>query len=265
MRPRPMPRTAALLTIALLAFIATGTAAEVRRDREAGAGAGGPSTRDQAAAWVATEVSRGSVVACDPAMCSALARHGLAAGALRRPAAGPELFQVDVIMVTAAVRNAFGKTLDTAVAPPRLAAFGSGRDRIEVRTVMRYGATGYFTAYTADTAARTAAGAELLRNPRVDVATTARPALSAGRVDPRLLTVLATVAGQDRISITAFGPPAPGADPRVPARQADLITSTSAVRHLLTVQHAPYKPGFTIVGNTLRLHYDAPSPLGLLE
>ena len=41
--------------------------------------AGASAVRDQAAAWVAGQVSGGAVLACDPAMCAALAQHGVPA------------------------------------------------------------------------------------------------------------------------------------------------------------------------------------------
>jgi hypothetical protein len=44
--------------------------------------AGASAVRDQAAAWVAGQVSGGAVLACDPAMCAALARRGVPAGNL---------------------------------------------------------------------------------------------------------------------------------------------------------------------------------------
>ena len=92
--------------------------------------------RDQAAAWVAGHVSGGAVLACDSAICAALAQHGVPAGNLLvlGPGAGDPLGSA-VVVETAAVRNIFGARLASVYAPEVLASFGTGAARIEVRIV----------------------------------------------------------------------------------------------------------------------------------
>jgi hypothetical protein len=61
-------------------------------------------TRDEAAAWVAGQVSGGAVLACDPAMCAALAQRGIPAGNLLvlGPGSGDPLGSAVVVETAAA-------------------------------------------------------------------------------------------------------------------------------------------------------------------
>ena len=128
--------------------------AVVMADR-GGAGAAGPAphvgrdlrstaataARAQAAAWVAHQVSTSAISSCDPAMCAALAQHGIAAGNLLvlRPGASDPLGS-DVVLATAAVRGMFGSRLADVYAPEVLASFGTGQARVDVRIVAPDGA-----------------------------------------------------------------------------------------------------------------------------
>jgi hypothetical protein len=70
------------------------------------ASAGGAAIREQAAAWVAGQVSQVATVACDPQMCQALKARGIPAAdllELRRGAADP--LSASVIIATPAVRR----------------------------------------------------------------------------------------------------------------------------------------------------------------
>ena len=97
--------------------------------------------RAQAAAWVAHQVSISAISSCDPAMCAALAQHGIAAGNLLvlRPGASDPLGS-DVVLATAAVRGMFGSRLADVYAPEVLASFGTGQARVDVRIVAPDGA-----------------------------------------------------------------------------------------------------------------------------
>jgi hypothetical protein len=108
-------------------------------------------TRDEAAAWVAGQVSGGAVLACDPAMCAALAQRGIPAGNLLvlGPGSGDPLGSA-VVVETAAVRNIFGGRLASVYAPEVLARFGTGAARIEVRIVAPDGTASYRRALATD-------------------------------------------------------------------------------------------------------------------
>jgi hypothetical protein len=243
--------------------------------------AGAAAARQQAAAWVASQANPDAIVACDPAMCAALQARGVPAGRLLvlTPARSDPLGS-DRVLATAAVRSQFGTRLAGVYAPVTVAVFGSGAARIDVRTVAPDGAAAYLAALATDIRARKAAGALMLRNSHIHVAATARAALAAGEVDPRLLAALATLAHLHPLGITAFGSPGPGATAGVPLRSADITgaapsgsrhpVSLSALMAILQAQRPPYLPSSLEIvrippgGAVLRIGYPVPSPLGLL-
>ncbi len=236
--------------------------------------------RGEAAAWVARQVSRDAIVSCDPAMCSALQAHGFAAGNLLmlRPAAADPLGS-DVVMATAGVRSQFGGRLASVYAPAVIASFGSGGLRVDVRAVAPDGAAAYRAALASDLAARRAAGRLLLRNPRVSAAAAARDELDTGRVDTRLLHVLAAVAAAGPVRVAAFADSGPGAGAGMPLRAAEVAVtsraggSTGGLRNMLAfvrAQRPPFAPAQAGIARgtggsfVLRIEFAAPSPVGLL-
>ena len=108
-RTRALRIIVSLLVLALVAVSATAihlaqtrATATLRSSRTADHGAGSAppvrdtaalaaaaATRQQAAAWVASQVGRNVIVACDPAMCTALQRHGFPAANLAPVGPGP--------------------------------------------------------------------------------------------------------------------------------------------------------------------------------
>lgn len=239
--------------------------------------------RQQAAAWVSSQANPDAIVACDPAMCAALQAHGVPAARLLvlTPARSDPLGS-DLVVATAAVRSQFGTRLAGVYAPVTVAVFGSGAARIDVRTVAPDGAAAYLAALATDIRARKTAGALMLRNSHIHVAATARAALAAGEVDPRLLATLATLAHLHPLDVTAFGGPGPGASASagVPLRSADITAaapqdpghpvSLQALMTILRAQRPPYLPSSLEIvrippsGAVLRIGYPVPSPLGLL-
>lgn len=235
-------------------------------------------TRAQVATWMARQVSPSAIVACDPQMCSALQTVGLAASrllVLRLSAADP--LGAEIVVATLAVRDQFGARLASVYAPEVIASFGSGPTRIEVRYVAPDGARSFEASKAADRGARVAAGQQLLRNQRIHASETARTALAAGNVDPRLLVTLAALAAQpvpaqQQVSVTAFGDSSPGAAD-VPLRDAEIgagpQASMQAMLSFLLAQRPPYQPAQARLVRRpdgmylLNVQFDAPSPLGL--
>lgn len=261
------------------------------------AAASASAVRQQAAAWVAGQVSRSAIVACDPAMCSKLQEQGFPAGdLLMLGAAAGDPLGSDVVVATSAVRSEFGGRLANVYAPTVLARFGARSARIDIRVIAPDGAGAYRAALTADLGARRQAGAQLLRNARISVTPGARQQLSGGTVDSRLLITLATLAGQGRVRILSFGRPAPGASATVPLRSAVITApaapgaapgtsrvvarrrtgraggaaSLSPVLAFLRAQRPPYLAAVIRVIRLpggqpgVRIGYPSPSPLGLL-
>ena len=238
--------------------------------------------RGRAAAWVAGQVSRASIVSCDRVMCRALEAHGVPAGSLLelRPGQADRL-RSGVIVATAVVRHMMGSRLVTADAPGVIASFGAGSMRISIRQIAPRGAAAYSSSLRADMRARQAAGAQLLDNQQVRVSATAGRQLAGGQVDPRLLAIIASLAARQPVSIVAFGDLAPGASPGIPVRSADLAAPggmagpnrAGQVRQMAAFLHAQRDPYLAahiqtvrLAGgrNILRIEFAAPSPLGLL-
>jgi hypothetical protein len=253
------------------------------------AGTGGQSiaaetaTRDQALTWVASQVGRDIVVACDPVICSDLAQRGFPAGNLSVvPSTAPDPYGSALVIATASIRSQFGAKLATVYAPAVIASFGTGADRIDIRLIAPGGAAAFRGALGKDLQARQHSGAELLASKRVMVSALARNQLKAGQVDQRLLTAIAFVSVQQPVTIVGFGSLAPGADPWVPLRYAYLaesdaaarLTSARYVQALLDIVHGlppPYVPNNVATTRlpggqvVLRIEFPAPSPLGLLQ
>jgi hypothetical protein len=253
----------------------------VPQDAPAGPGAGAlqtsAATRAAAATWIAGQVASSAIVACDPAMCAALEADGIAAGSLLvlgTSAADP--LGSDVVVATAAVRSQFGARLASVYAPSVIASFGSGAGRIDVRAVAPDGAAAYESDLAADRSSRISAGDQLLRNKGIAATAAAAKALRAGDVDPRLLMLLAALAVQQPVRVSAFGDPSPGASTAVPLRSAQLAplhpgakakSVLKSVLSFIEAQQQPYQPlRASLTGTSaLTVEYAAPSPLGLLS
>jgi len=239
--------------------------------------------RQQAAAWVASQVSANAIVACDPAMCAVLQARGAPAGRLLvlSPSRADPLGS-DVVVATAAVRNQFGARLAAVYAPVTLASFGGGAARIDIRAVAPGGAAAYRAQLAADVRDRRAAGAGLLPNPRIRAAGAAAADLAGGRVDARLLVTLAALAALHPVDVVSFGGAGHGASVWVPLRSADIMAVTpgggaaqpaslQAMLGFFRGQRPPYLPPSLHTvrvaprRTVLQIGYRVPCPLGLLE
>ena len=263
----------------LVALTVAGIGAALARSAPASSTPPGSATRLRAASWVAAQVSRSAVVACDPAMCAALQRDGVPAGELLTLGTdGPaDPLGSDVVVATAAVRSEFGIRLASVYAPVILASFGSGTTAIQVRAIAPDGAPAYARALRADLAARQRLGMDLLHNPDLIVSAPARAQLAAGDVDTRLLATLATLADMQRLRVIAFADAGPGAAPIVPLRSAEVAAAApsgpvwihSAVA-FLSAQRPPFRPSSARPArapgypHALLISFPCPSPLGLL-
>jgi hypothetical protein len=296
-RPRRSgrPYRIAGVILAVVALVAAGLIALVLSGRStsgSGVGQGSPArgagaaVRKRAAAWVAGQVSRAAVVACDPVMCQVLRSHGVPAGRLYP--LGPQTtspLRSQVIVATPAVRAQFGNVLSSVYAPAVLASFGFGPDRIDIRETAQHGAAAYRSTFNADLADRKASGAQLLQSGRIAAGAIARRELAEGEVDGRLLLAIAQMAATHPMFIVDFGAPAPGAALGMPLRQADLaedaharrraghVVSAGYVRSMVSflhAQHGAFRPARVQTvhladgATVLRIQFTAPSPLGLL-
>jgi hypothetical protein len=227
-----------------------------------------------AATWVAQQVSRTATVACDPAMYSALEARGVDKLLMLGPT-GTDPLRSQVIIATATVRNELGARLSTVYAPAVIASFGSGNARIDIRMVAPYGPAAFRAALDTDFQFRRKAGADLLGSPLVVASASARQQMLAGHVSSQLLALITNLAALHPVDVLAFGDSAPGADPSIPLRAAELAEpgGARALRSWLAflhVQKPPFAPALT---ETIRLdgrpvlliEFAAPTPLGLLS
>jgi hypothetical protein len=228
--------------------------------------------RRQAAAWIATQVLPGTDIECDAVMCAALQAAGVSAGnMLVATAITQDPLGSTVVVATPALRNQFGSLLDSVYAPQLLAQFGTGPERIEIRYVAPDGTAAFEKSLAPDRAARIGWGGQLLSNKHVQASASARSALLAGNVDPRLLITLSALAGEMPVRLVAFDDASPGA--AVPLRGAELGASVpaglSAIQAFLVVQRSQYKPSqvgkIEIAGgqSVVTVQYDAPGWMGL--
>jgi hypothetical protein len=292
-RPARRRRRVPSLVAAVVVLLAAGGAAVALSWPHAGRSGHGPAAASRpgesqtgstaaqlAAAWVAHQVTRSAIVACDPLMCAALEVQGVPAAnllSLRTGTTSP--LGAQVVVVTPAVRSQFGSRLDSVYAPSVIAGFGSGPDQVSVQVIAKNGPAAYLTALRQDVAARKAAGAQLLANKRIRASAEALAQLAAGAVDSRLLIMLPALAAVHPIQILAFGQPAPGAGPGVPLCSADLSGSGRAaamtdasylswLTSFVRAQLVPFAGSVTVLQEAgqpvVRVMFAQPSPLGLL-
>jgi len=270
--------TAVLVSVAAAAPIMAGTGS-----RPAGGGSSAPvpasvsaatsaaaANRSQAAAWVARQVSPDVTVTCDPGMCRVLERDGFPVARLKPlppSARGP--LGSGVVVATAAIRNQFGPRL-AAYAPQVIASFGSAAAGVAIRTIAPDGAAAFRAQLAVEMTALASVGRQLLGNRNIRASPSARAALRAGRVDARLLAVLALLSAQTPFRLVSFAS-APGADPGAAVRAAQISVISPSLRSaavaLLEAQQSPYRPVVADSGRRplITVQYDAPASLSLSQ
>ena len=230
-------------------------------------------SRQEAADWVATQVSRGVIVGCDALTCAALMQYGFPSGnvALLGPSTGDPL-GCGIVISTAAVRSQLGPDLANVYAPAVIASFGSGTSLVQVRIVAPGGVAAYGPAERADFQARRIAGRELAGNKNIQEPAAARAALVAGRVDSRLLITLAALAAWSHVQVVSFSDAGPGTGPSVPLRELSLTASSAAGLHRLLAFLNAQRPPLRAIASqhragrttTVQILFTAPNPTGLL-
>jgi hypothetical protein len=285
-RRRRAVTSAVIVVVALAGLMALMLSRHAPAAAGSGKRAGGDETaiREQAAAWVAGQVSRTATVACDPLMCRALEARGIPAASLLelRPGAANPLL-ASVIVDSPQVRGLLGGSYLGRYAPAAIAGFGSENAGISIRVIAPRGAASYLSALHADVAARKAWAGALLQSKNIVMPAAARTLVADGRVDPRLLVDLASLVSRRQVSIVAFGDGAPGATPGVAllrsvevsgAGNASDRSPAAQVRWIsryLHGQQGDYLPAsvrkvsLPAGGPGLRIQFTAPSPLGLLK
>jgi hypothetical protein len=230
--------------------------------------------RQQAAGWIAREVASNIVVGCDLEMCNQLQKSGFPGARLMQlQPTSPDPLGAQLVVATPVIRNQFGTRLASVYAPLVIASFGTGAERVDIRFIAPDGSKAFEAQLVTDRKNRITAGEQLLANDHVHASAAARQALLAGRVDPRLLVTLGTLAGLMPIQLVAFDDPSPGAGSDVPLRGAELgaaaATGLPAMVAFLKAQQDQYAPAVARISqiangqHVVTVRYDAPGPMGL--
>jgi serine/threonine protein kinase len=231
----------------------------------------------QAIYWIVHQVSRAAVVSCDQQVCLNLARAGFPNVLMLGTGANDPLGST-LVVATAAVRAQFGGRLASVYAPAVIASFGKGTAEIDIRWVYPGGTDKYRSDLQADLSYRKGADAQLLTNGQIGVSATARAQLLGGDIDPRLLQLLAILAGIHPVYIVAFADQSPGGGPASLLRAVDLATVDSRahmtraaylgwIEAFIEAQRSQYLPVWDqqVTPGTgqvvLQIQYGAPSPL----
>jgi hypothetical protein len=275
------PVAAAVMVAAVIAG-SVAVSHVVHQRRGAASSLDAAAARSDAASWVAAQVSRSTMVSCDPVMCRAIASRGFPAAYLDEVLPGKVyIWASGVVVATAAVRRDFHGTLSSSYAPGIIASFGSGASQVDVRVVDPGGSASYKAAVSADQQARKVTGAQLANNPGIDAPVVARRQLRAGRVDSRVMTILAGLAATHPLLVLAFGDSGPGAGATSPLRSVELALASQVagagrpgsrqeIMEVLDAQQAPFHPARIALVRladgrvAVRVEFTAPSPLGLL-
>lgn len=254
---RPLAAAGIALAVAATIAVAPGWAHTLRG--LTGANLDAPMT--QATAWVDQNVPRSDRIVTDDALWVDLVEQGRQRGDVvwfYKPDTDPAVPRgwqnYQWVISTDSVRSdpAAFPTLSQALQHSQPEAiFGTGPLRVEVRRVLT--STPDQKQVAEQTAAAATAGQQLALNPQLQLTAAARGDLLSGRVDPRLLTVLALAAGAHQLTIEALpsdpGERAAGASRRVLSISAvdgrAVSPAAPAVRSLITnlrAQPSEYRP-----------------------
>jgi hypothetical protein len=185
--------------------------------------------RTQAATWVTQEVSPGTSVSCDQAMCAALRADSFGGKLVVLGPASPEPPDSTLVVITPAVQALYGTSLSAAWAPSVLASFGSGPAEVSVRMIAPHGVGSYAAQARKELANRISFGTALLNLNRITLSPSAQQQLTTGQVDQRLVIALAALAAtREPIDILDFANNGPGESGDVPLRYADLAATDSS-------------------------------------
>jgi putative peptide zinc metalloprotease protein len=203
-------------------------------------------SRSQAAAWVAQQVSPGVTVSCDPAMCQELRADGFPAARVRPLApSAPDPLGSAMVIATPLIQDQFGPRLAADYAPQAIASFGSGDVEVDVREVAPDGAAAFGAQAAAERAFLVSAGRQVLGNQQIQPSAVAQAQLLTGQVDSRLLDILSVLANQMPVDVLAF-PAAPGASAGVPLRAAQVSAAQPGAQAeivaFLRAQQGTYQP-----------------------
>lgn len=284
--PSRTVRRAGAVALAALVVIAGAAIVLAGRSADPGAEAAGvdaaASARTAAARWIATDVRRGTKMACEKGMCAELRSNGVSASDLVELAGDSTgLGDAQLVVSSPGVRKRFGPALDFTTAPDVLGIFGEGETRVEVRQRSTHRRATHDKIKAREQKARQKAGLQLLALPHMHASSNAMHDLADGEVDNRLVYTLARLAHAHTIDVDSFGGRGPFTGIDIPERSVDIdqIDGSAAINDnpamasalwIVRAQHGTYRLSRTRLiasganGGVLRLSVTAPTPDGLL-
>jgi hypothetical protein len=198
--------------------------------------------RRLAEAWIRGNVPRATALRADSVVAADLISAGYRT-------AGPSV-SIDTagaFLVTTPddrdhARQDLARAADRVSSVP-VAAFGGGAQRVEVAVLVESSASSLRARLTQQAAERLTADRALLANPRLTVAGTDRPWLTAGRLDMRAATALALLAAQTDVRVVRIAlDPAEAAAQRPARTLAVSMTDPAALSDVLRGLTSPYAP-----------------------
>ena len=221
-----------------------------------------------ATAWIDANVPTGDRILTDDALWVDLVEQGRDRGDVvwfYKPDTDPDVpsgadgyqwvVSTDSVRSDPASFPTLRDALDRAVP---VVAFGSGDQLVEVMRVQ----PAPVDEQVADDrrAAAASAGQQLVANPALTTSDVARDQLLSGDVDPRVLTLLATLSARHDLTLAELPQPAPEEAAGTPRRTVRITavdgdpvgsgsSAATAVADLATSQNAPYRPRADLVGS----------------
>jgi hypothetical protein len=226
----------------------------------------GPTPEAAAATWLAGNVTSGTLIGCDPAMCAVLSHQGLPQAELSPLRPGSDLTADSLIVATPRARVLLGSAIEAA-APELTASFGTGSGQVRVWEVTPGGGAAYPGLVSADVASRREGGNLILGNASIKSSGNNWVVLCSGHVDSRILLALGEISHSEPLTIVSFGNANPGAASEVPLRSVLIdIANPAVVAAYLRVQDPVMQPLAVRMGHgSLWIEFGAPSPLGLFQ
>jgi hypothetical protein len=139
-----------------------------------------------------------------------------------------------------------------------VAQFGTGERRVEVRRIGSVAQAGDAAELARTT--RSQAGTAVAANPLIGASDRAADTLRGGLVDPRLMTVLTSIAARTGLTVSEF-PAVPGEDAAGGVRRTAVLGSTDpqGLRAALLAQRGAYLPASVLVrGQSVTVQYPLP-------
>jgi hypothetical protein len=229
-------------------------------------GNGGPTPVGDAQQWVAANATSDQSIVVADDMAGQFPGSGADAAGVVAYSDLMAWRDADYVVTGPSLAESSSATLEQAVANSTVvASFGAGSQRVDVRMVTPQGAVLAAAAQTQASADRAAYGAELAVNPALQISDEGRELLTAGRVDPRIVVVLATLIADGGITVGGF--------PVIDGEQAGTIRQVQitkiagervafgdefagATQDILTNLSGPYAPSdVTAEGDAVLLRY----------